>query len=84
MRKPTVNETPAAAPRHDVPSRLYTPAEAADILTVRESWLRRQAGQRRIPCTFLGKHLRFSDADIQQIIAAGSQPISAHRHTRKR
>ncbi|SDN08151.1 DNA binding domain-containing protein, excisionase family [Lentzea albidocapillata subsp. violacea] len=72
------------APQQDPPSRLYTPAEAADILTVRESWLRRQAGQRRIPCTFLGKHLRFSDADIQQIIAAGSRPTSGRRRTRRR
>lgn len=84
MRKSTVNETPTAVPRQDPPTRLHTPAEAADILTVRESWLRRQAGQQRIPCTFLGKHLRFSDADIRQIIAAGSQPTSGHRRTRRR
>lgn len=79
MRKSAVNETPAAVPRNDAPSQLHTPAEAAEILTVRESWLRRQAGQRRIPCTFLGKHLRFSDADIQQIITAGAQPTTERR-----
>lgn len=54
--------------------RLHTPAEAALLLTVPESWLRRQAGQRKLPCTFLGRHLRFSDADLQAIITAGSRP----------
>jgi len=41
---------------------LRTPAEAASMLAVKESWLRRQAGLWRIPSTMLGKHLRFSDA----------------------
>lgn len=63
-------------------SRLYTPAEAAMQLRVRESWLRRQAGERRIPCTFLGKHLRFSDTDLQAVIAAGTRP-TARRHRRR-
>lgn len=52
-------------------SRLYTPAEAAHRLTVKESWLRRQAGRRAVPCTFLGKHLRFSDADLRDIVRNG-------------
>lgn len=54
--------------------RVHTPAEAAALLTVPESWLRRQAGQRKLPCTFLGRHLRFSDADLQAIITAGARP----------
>ncbi|WP_156757005.1 helix-turn-helix domain-containing protein [Actinokineospora pegani] len=53
---------------------LLTPAEAARLLRVRESWLRRQAGQRRVPCSFVGKHLRFSHADIEQIAKAGRRP----------
>lgn len=62
-------------------SRLHTPAEAAEILSVPESWLRKKAAARVIPCTFLGKHLRFSDADITQIIESGArQPrTGAHR-----
>jgi hypothetical protein len=61
--------------------QLHTPAEAADILRVRESWLRTKASARAIPCTFIGKHLRFSDSDILQIKQAGArEPIS----TRKR
>jgi hypothetical protein len=38
-------------------SVLLTPAEAAIRLRVRESWLRKKAAARAIPCTFLGKHL---------------------------
>ena len=53
---------------------LRTPAEAAQLLAVRESWLRRKASARAIPCTFLGKHLRFTPADLAAIIAAAAQP----------
>jgi len=67
----------AAIDEVSVGRRLHTPAEAAELLTVRESWLRRQAGQQRIPCTFLGRHLRFSDRDLDAIVAAGSRPAKA-------
>jgi len=57
--------------------RLYTAAEAAGILRVRESWLKTKATARLIPCTFIGKHLRFSDDDIAEIMKAGArQPIT--------
>ncbi|MEU5675297.1 helix-turn-helix domain-containing protein, partial [Micromonospora sp. NPDC047753] len=58
-----------------------TPAEAAVLLRVPESWLRRRAGRRQIPRTFLGKHLRFSADDLTAIIAAASQPAAARRRT---
>jgi excisionase family DNA binding protein len=58
-------------------AQLHTPAEAAKILKVRESWLRTKAARRAIPCTFLGKHLRFSDDDITQIMTDGErQPVT--------
>jgi excisionase family DNA binding protein len=60
-------------------SQLHTPAEAAEILRVRESWLRTKAAARAIPCTFLGKHLRFSDDDIAQIMAEGARKPMARR-----
>ncbi|MFI6273123.1 helix-turn-helix domain-containing protein [Micromonospora zamorensis] len=63
--------------------QLYTPAEAAARLCVPESWLRRRAGRRQIPCTFLGKHLRFSPADLTAIIAAAAQPPTGRRATRR-
>lgn len=52
-------------------STLHTPAEAAELLAVPESWLRRKASQRTIPCTFLGKHLRFTPDDLNEIIRRG-------------
>ncbi len=53
---------------------LYTPAQAAQLLSVPESWLRKRSGQRLIPCTFLGKHLRFSRRDLTAIADAGARP----------
>ncbi|MEV5827952.1 helix-turn-helix domain-containing protein [Spirillospora sp. NPDC052242] len=62
---------------------MYTPAEAAAMLQVRESWLRKKATARAIPCTFIGKHLRFSEQDIDGIIAAGAkQPVVRRRGRR--
>jgi excisionase family DNA binding protein len=60
---------------------LCTPAEAAQLLAVPESWLRRKAAARVIPCTFLGKHLRFSAADLAAITRAGAQPPSSRTRT---
>lgn len=66
---------------------VYTPGQAAAILKVRESWLRRKAAARQIPCTFLGRHLRFTAADLHAICQAGAQPGPRHvtgRRTRPR
>ena len=52
---------------------LYTAEQAAMLLQVRPSWLRRKAAARAVPCRFLGKHLRFSRADIETI-AEGEAP----------
>jgi hypothetical protein len=39
---------------------------------------------RAIPCTFIGKHLRFSDDDIAQIMAEGArQPVTHARGIRR-
>jgi excisionase family DNA binding protein len=56
----------------DLGPLLYTPAQAAALLQVPESWLRRRAAARRLPCSFLGKHLRFSRADLDAIVAAAT------------
>jgi excisionase family DNA binding protein len=64
--------------------QLHTPAEAAGILSIRESWLRHKAAARAIPCTFVGKHLRFSDEDIAQIMTQGARPpVTRNRSTRR-
>ncbi|MEU8632691.1 helix-turn-helix domain-containing protein [Amycolatopsis sp. NPDC048633] len=79
------NATPddeAAPPAKPAPL-LYTPAAAAGRLTIGESWLRRKAGQRLIPCTFVGKHLRFTEDDLRAIVAAGRRgPSNRDQSTR--
>jgi excisionase family DNA binding protein len=62
---------------------LYTPEEAAQQLQVAASWLRRQAAARAVPSTRLGKHLRFSPADLAAIVAAGARPAVGRRGRRK-
>jgi hypothetical protein len=56
---------------------LYTPTEAARLLSVRESWLRRRVTARLVPCTVLGRQLRFSHADVIAIAAAAARPTDA-------
>ena len=77
---PTVGADPGQVGEQ---SRLFTVDEAAECLRVRPSWLRRKATARLIPCTFLGKHLRFSPADLAAIVAAHQQP-PVGRKSRKR
>jgi hypothetical protein len=38
---------------------LYTAEQAAELLQVRPSWLRRKAAARAVPCRFVGKTLAF-------------------------
>jgi excisionase family DNA binding protein len=61
---------------------LYTAEQAAELLQVSPSWLRKKATARAVPCTFIGKHLRFSPADLTAIIAAGATrpTIRSQRH----
>lgn len=54
---------------------LYTAEQAAVLLQVRPSWLRRKTAARAVPCRFLGKHLRFSRSDIETI-AESSAPTT--------
>lgn len=72
-----VGASPDGAPadEQEAALRLYTPAQAAELLAVRKSWLRRRAGRRQVPCTFLGKQLRFSATDLQAIAAQGARGV---------
>jgi helix-turn-helix protein len=64
---------PAPATEENEPV-LFTPEQAAALLQVRPSWLRRRAAARTVPCRFLGKHLRFAREDIAEIAVASRQP----------
>lgn len=48
--------------------------ELAARLGVSPSWVRHAVTARRIPITWVGKHARFSEADYEQILAAGREP----------
>ncbi|MFC4866278.1 helix-turn-helix domain-containing protein [Streptomonospora arabica] len=65
------------------PPEVYTPAEAAEVLKVPESWLRKKAAQRAVPCTFLGKHLRFSAADLHRIVHQAERDPATDRGARR-
>lgn len=52
---------------------LYTTAEAAAILRVSESYLKKAAGARIVPCRRMGRLVRFSDDDLAQIVAAAAE-----------
>jgi hypothetical protein len=58
---------------------LYTAEQAAVLLQVRPSWLRRRAAARAVPCRFLGKHLRFSRTDLETIAANSATTIPHSR-----
>lgn len=63
---------------------VFTPAEAAALLKVPESWLRKRASARQVPCTFIGKHLRFSSSDLEQIIRDGHRdPVTGSPRARR-
>ncbi|GAA2975990.1 helix-turn-helix domain-containing protein [Actinokineospora diospyrosa] len=51
---------------------LFTAEQAAAMLQVRPSWLRRKAAARAVPCRYVGKHLRFSHDDLIAIMSAAA------------
>ncbi len=63
---------------HQTPM-LYTADQAAELLQVKASWLRKKATARAVPCTFVGKHLRFSPADLAAIVATGARNTTGHQ-----
>lgn len=62
---------------------LYTAEQAAGLLQVRPSWLRRKAAARAVPCRHVGKHLRFSRADVDAIADASAWPQRDDRPHRR-
>ncbi|MGW4115238.1 helix-turn-helix domain-containing protein [Actinosynnema sp. NPDC004786] len=70
---PVADSRPETTDPGDTAPILYTPEQAAAMLQVRPSWLRRRAAARAVPCRFLGKHLRFARQDIEDIASASRQ-----------
>ncbi len=55
---------------------LLTIPEAAEHLHVPERWTRAAVRLRRVRCTRLGKHVRFRIEHLDELVAAGEQPVT--------
>jgi excisionase family DNA binding protein len=53
--------------------RLYTIDEAAEALNVPRTWLRDKVSARAVPHTRLGRHVRFTEAHLTEIVLVGEQ-----------
>jgi excisionase family DNA binding protein len=55
---------------------LFTFAQAAEMTALPESWLRKAVTERRIPFRKVGKHVRFSAADLDALIEQTAVPAA--------
>jgi excisionase family DNA binding protein len=63
-----------------VAERLYTVAEAAEVLRTTERFPRRLIAERRIRFTRIGRHVRIPESALVDFIASGVvEPVSARR-----
>ncbi|GGV07641.1 helix-turn-helix domain-containing protein [Kitasatospora aureofaciens] len=58
---------------------LHTPEQAAALLQVPASWLRKKAASGAVPSTRVGRHLRFSRQDLDDIIRVGARSPSPRK-----
>ena len=77
--RPSRKETAQAAEDDEAKLRLYTAEQAAALLQVSPTWLRKKATARRVPSTFVGRYLRFSADDIAAIERSGIRPANSAR-----
>lgn len=65
----------------DSPNRttrnLLTVDEAAAFLNVPARWVSEAVRQRKVRCTRIGKHVRFRPEHLEELVAAGEQPVSS-------
>ena len=60
-----------------VEQQLLTIAQAASYLNVPQRWVAEAVRARRVRCTRIGKHVRFRPEHLEEVIAAGEQPVLA-------
>lgn len=53
-------------PRASLGEPLLRPAQAADLLSVRPSWIYEAVRARRLPCVRVGRHVRFLRSDLER------------------
>jgi excisionase family DNA binding protein len=73
---PVRREQRSSATSPPTRSALLTIAEAAEYLHVPERWVREAVRQRQVRCTRLGKHVRFRIEHLDELVAAGEQPVT--------
>ena len=56
---------------------LLTVEEAAELLSVPVSWLKKRVATHAVPCTRLGRHIRFTRAQVTGIVEAAAEPVAA-------
>jgi excisionase family DNA binding protein len=56
---------------------LLTIEEAAEVLSVPVSWLRKRVANHTVACTRLGRHVRFTREQVAAIIDGAAQPVVA-------
>ena len=57
-----------------VGAELLTVEQAAAVLAVPTSWLKQRVSARSVPCTRLGRHIRFTRDQLVAIVTASEQP----------
>jgi len=55
---------------------LLSTSEAAEYLNVPTRWVQEAVRQRKVRCTRLGKHVRFRVEHLDELVAAGEQPVT--------
>ena len=51
--------------------------EAATYLNVPARWVAEAIRQRKVRCTRIGKHIRFRVEHLDELVAAGEQPVTS-------
>jgi excisionase family DNA binding protein len=58
-------------------TRLYSIREAAEVLNVPFTWLRDKVTAQQVPYTRLGRHVRFTEAQLTEIVIDGERVVGA-------
>jgi excisionase family DNA binding protein len=67
-----------------LPMKLLTMQEVADYLDVPLSWVQDQVRTRKVRCSRIGKHVRFTHDQVVEIVAAGEQRVVSRSASRSK
>ena len=67
-----ITASAAAVPTH-LATPLLRPSEAADLLSVRPSWIYEAVRTSRLPCLRVGRHIRFTREMLEAWLASQHQ-----------